>query len=156
MGELVGRADHEAVEGVVVGAGEQGVLLGLTAGLGLLLRQDLHLQVGGEQVLERLLDHTQIAQADDIGISLAGGAQDEPVLLQGDGGHVLEPGVHGDGIHVPFHQLKDLGPDVGGWICHVKKPPISVSDGESAAGNGGRRNTEKGPPSHRWKKGGPF
>ena len=68
MGELVGVAHHEALEGVVLRAGEEPLGLGLLPGVPLLLlpADDHRLQVGGEEVVERLFDIRQIPVLDHV------------------------------------------------------------------------------------------
>ena len=116
VGELVGGTYHEALEGVVLGAGEEGAVHGL-GGLGevvqLPLAQDLHLEVGGEELVQGLLDIGDIAFADDVTLEVGGRMDDEAVLLQGHGGAVVKPGVDGCRGHVRFHEGENLGPYIG-------------------------------------------
>ena len=116
VGEFVGGAHHEALKGIVLGAGEEGAVHGL-GGLGEVVQlpfaQDLHLEVGGKELVKGLLDIGDIALADDVPLEVGGRVDDEAVLLQGHGGAVVKPGVDRRGGHVRFHEGENLGPYVG-------------------------------------------
>ena len=114
VGKFVGRAHHEPLEGILLRAGEKAALGGLLIGVQLALGEDHHVEVGGEQLVEGFLDEGDIPGGDDVPFEACGGVEDEAVLLQGDGGGVVEPGVDGGGGHVGLHQLQHLGPDVCG------------------------------------------
>ena len=116
VGELVGGAHHEALEGVLLGAGEEVVLLRLAVLVQLPLGEDHHIHVAGEQLPQGGLDLPGVPGGDDIPLEAGGGVEDEPVVLQGDGGGVVKPGVDGGGGHIGLHQSDDLGPDIGGRI----------------------------------------
>ena len=116
VGELVGRAHHEPLKGVLLRAGEEQLVgLLLAEVLQLPLSQHHHLKVGGEQLVQRLLDGGQVAGHDDVPLEVGGGVENKPVGLQSHRHGVVKPGVDGGGGHVPLrlHQREHLGPDVG-------------------------------------------
>ena len=114
VGEFVGRAHHEPLKGVLLGARQKDIVgFFLAEVLQLALSQDYHLEVGGEELVERLLDHGQIAGHDDVPLEVGGGVEHKPVGVQRHGGGVVKPGVDRGGGHIPLHEGEHLGPDIG-------------------------------------------
>ena len=116
VGELVGGAHHEPLKGIVLGAGEKIALDGLLVAVQLPLGEDGHVEIGGEQLIQSLLDELDVPGGDDVPLEAGGGVDDKAVLLQGHRGHVVEPGMDGGGGHLRLHQLHQLGPYIGGRV----------------------------------------
>ena len=81
MGKFVGRAYHEALEGIVLGAGHEGAVVHRFCGLGELLQfslpQDHHVKLGGKEFVQGLFDGGEIAGKDDITLEIGGGMEDK-------------------------------------------------------------------------------
>ena len=132
VGKFVGGAHHEALEGVLLGAGEEVVFFRLLLILiQFSLGKNSHLHITGEQVPQGGLDFGDIAGGDDVPLEAGGRVEDEAVVLQGDGGGVVEPGIDGGGSHIGLHQSDDLGPDIGGRI-HERKTSLQKNNGRRA------------------------
>ena len=114
VGEFVGRAHHEPLKGVLLGARQKDIVgFFLAEVLQLALSQDYHLEVGGEELVERLLDHGQIAGHNDVPLEVGGGVEHKPVGVQRHGGGVVKPGVDLGGRHIKKKKREHLGPDIG-------------------------------------------
>ena len=104
VGELVGGAHHKAVEGVVLAAGEKtGIGLGVGAPLLVLLVHHLDLKVGGEELMQGLLNGGDITGGDDSPLEFRRGTEDEGILVQSHGPGVTEPRLDGGGGHIRLH-----------------------------------------------------
>ena len=68
-------------------------------------------KLGGEELLQGLLDGGDIAGDDGIPLEIGGGIEDKPVFLQGHGLSIVKPGGEGGGGQIGFHQLQDVGPE---------------------------------------------
>ena len=131
VGKFVGGAHHEALEGVLLGAGEEIVLLRLAVLVQLPLGEHHHVHVAGEQLPQGGLDLPHVAGGDDVPLEAGGRVEDETVVLQGDSGGVVKPGVDGGGGHIRLHQSDDLGPDIGGRI-HERNTSLQKNNGRRA------------------------
>ena len=117
VSKFVGGAHHEALEGVLLGAGEEVVFFRLLLILiQFSLGKNSHLHITGEQVPQGGLDFGDIAGGDDVPLEAGGGVEDEAVILQRHGGGVVKPGIDGGGGHVGLHQADHLGPYICGRI----------------------------------------
>ena len=114
VGKFVGGTHHEPLKGILLGTGEKDVV-GLTFPeiLQLPLPQHHHLEVGGKELVQGLLDGGQIAGDDDVPLEVRGGVEHKPVGVQRHGLGVVKPGVDRGGGHVPLHEGEHLGPDIG-------------------------------------------
>ena len=115
-GELVGGAHHKFVEGVLLRAGKEALHLSLGQGVLLPLPQELDLKIGGEQLLQRLLDVGEVPGEDNVLLEIRGGIQHQPVLLQGDDLGVVKPGIQSCGCQVGLHKGEDSLPDLRGGM----------------------------------------
>ena len=116
VGELVGGAHHEALEGVLLCPGEEAALLGGFQGVHLPLGEDNHVEIGGKQLVQGVLDEWNIAGCDDVPLEPGGAVQDEAVFVQRHGAGVVKPGIDGGGSHIGLHQLNDLRPDLSSRV----------------------------------------
>ena len=141
VGQLVGVAHHEALEGVFLRSRQKpGDLLGiLVLGL-LLLLQDHHVDLGGEELEEGFLDLLPIPVVEDPLLKLRGDRQDELVLVQRHCLNVGKPGGDGGLRQVLFQNGEHSLPNFRGGV-HVH-PPSWVENGVSPP-ESGRLSTKK-------------
>ena len=97
----------------------------LTACDGGTLTQDDHIQVGGKQIVQGLLDVRQVPGDHDLLFKVGGDIENEPVFLQGNRLCVGEPGGYGGFGHGLLHEGQDPLPNIGGGI-HGLTPSLSV------------------------------
>ena len=117
VGEFVGGAHHEALEGVLLGAGEEVIFLRLLLVLVQLpLGEDGHVHVTGKQLPQSGLNLGDIAGGDDVPLEAGRGVEDEAVILQRHSSGVVKPSIDGGGGHVGLHQADHLGPYICGRI----------------------------------------
>ena len=112
VGEAVGVADDEVVEGIArhLGQGIVAALMGHFAQL--VLGDDQDLELLGEEVVERGLDAVREALLQDILLELRRGAQDQTAVVELGGRTVGEPGVHGGLRELTGQDVQNLLPDV--------------------------------------------
>ena len=141
VGQLVGVAHHEALEGVFLRSRQKpGDLLGiLVLGL-LLLLQDHHVDLGGEELEEGFLDLLPIPVVEDPLLKLCRDRQDELVLVQRHCLNVGKPGGDGGLRQVLFQNGEHSLPNFRGGV-HVH-PPSWVENGVSPP-ESGRLSTKK-------------
>ena len=122
VGELVGGAHYKAVEGILLRPRKEYPLLGrLLESALLVLRQDGHLKVGGEQLVKGVLDRGEIAGGDDIPLEAGGRVEHKAALLQGHRLSVVKPGIQGGRGHFSSHQSLHFFPYFRSGIH--KSPP---------------------------------
>ena len=117
VGEFVGGAHHEALEGVVLGAGHEG-RVGGGPGIGgellqLPLSQDDHFEIRGEKFVQGLFNGGKVTGKDDVPFEIGWGVEDKAVGIHGDRLCVVKPGIDGGWGHVRLHEGEHLGPDIG-------------------------------------------
>ena len=126
MGEEVGVAHDEVVEGIARHL-RQGVLaLGMYFGK-LVLGDDQHLKVLGEQIGERGLDPIRKALLQNVLLELRRGAQHQTAVVQLCGRAVGKPGVHGRLRQLAGQNVQYLLPDVLYGIHSIFHPRSYVS-----------------------------
>ena len=104
VGKPVGRTYHEAVEGELGIEIHRGVgfVLGLVA-FEFLVSEDDQLGVGGEYLLQRVLNVFRVAAADHVPAEIGGRVQNQVVFCQLHHLGVVKPGGYGHSTHALFH-----------------------------------------------------
>ena len=96
VGKLVGRTDYEPVESISVHLREVvGAFFAGEVFLKLVPRQDLQLELAGEQIVERGANHAAEARLDYPALEVSGRVQHELAVVELDGLAVGKPGVIG-------------------------------------------------------------
>ena len=88
----------------------------LTRLLQLSLPQNGDLHVGGEKLLQSLLDVGDIAGDNDVLLKVGRGIEDQTVGGQLHRLGLVKPGIQGGGGQVLLHESEDCFPDLGGRV----------------------------------------
>ena len=116
MGEPVGGAHHEIVEGelgIEIHGGGDGLPLVEIVFLGFVV-ENQELGVGVEDLLQGVLNIVGAAAADDVPAEVRGGVEDQIVIIQLPHLRVVKPGGYGHGAQPLLNVTQDLCPDIGG------------------------------------------
>ena len=115
MGEPVGGAHHEVIEGElgieVHGGGGSFSLIEIV--FPFLVSKNQQFGIGIKNFLQGILNIVGAAAADDLPAEVRRGIENQVVLVQLHHLRVIEPGRHGHGPQPLLHMAEDLCPDIG-------------------------------------------
>ena len=128
MGEAVGVADDEVVEGVArhLGQGVGPVSLGGIVE-DILLGQNQHLKIRGEEIKKRGFDPVTEALLNDLLFKFAGGAEYQAAVVQLHGHTVEKPGLHRRRRELLRQYVQHLLPYILDGIHDLNHPSESCS-----------------------------
>ena len=115
VGHLVLRAHHVGLKGEGLAVGQRVGVVGPHAVIGgqLLVVQQLHLQIGGEDIPQRLLDLGYKAFFDGTFLKHVAAVQHQCGILHGHHRNLVKPGVDGGVGELFFQSVKYCFPYVG-------------------------------------------